>query len=172
MNDEELRTGEEKSAAELSSRRRVLKLGAVAVPAVATLTPSMAMAQGGGAAVSLLNCTIPIPAKVGKDGIPVPEHKLSEIFVKNGKEYYRNDNNKRIRVFNGPVGNTAVHGAGYTGQQIKDSADRGWSPPYDANVSRKQFQAHLKYIQKVRSGSVPGAGLTCLVSLSANLHTV
>ena len=51
-----------------SSRRSLLRLGAVAVPAVITLKPAMATAQ-----VSLAMCRIPIECKVDKDGKEVSD---------------------------------------------------------------------------------------------------
>lgn len=156
----------------VSDRRRVLKLGAAAVPAIATLTPSMAMATyghggggwdgggGGGAAVSLMMCTVPMPDYVSEDGYPVEER---HIFYKWGKPYHWHNGQKK-RVFSGPP-----DGA-YSGQQIKDSFANGdWNPP--AGVDSDEYSAHLGYLYRVRAREVPGAGLTCLVSLTNNLNT-
>lgn len=158
----------------VSDRRRILKFGAAAVPAIATLSPSMAMAtyghggrgwepggNPGGAAVSLMMCTVPMPNYVSEEGYPVEER---DIFPHGGTKYHKNAKGDKKRVYRGPPGGS------YSGQQIKDSfASGGWNPP--AGVDEQEYQAHLGYLYRVRTRQVQGAGLTCLVSLTNNLNT-
>ncbi|MBV7256810.1 hypothetical protein KCG44_08420 [Pacificimonas sp. WHA3] len=150
--------------ARVASRRRVLKLGAIAVPAVATLSPSMAMANnGGGAAVSMMACQVRIPSRIDADGDVVPDN--AHVFRQGGHWVYKKDPNskQKTRVFR--VGSNFS----YSGQQIKDATAGGViNPP--AGVGRHKFEAHVRYMQHVRSGNVPGAGLSCLVSLTNSLN--
>ncbi|MGB7404861.1 MAG: hypothetical protein WA906_04165 [Pacificimonas sp.] len=146
----------------VDSRRSVLKLGALAIPAVATLSPSMAMAQTGGAAVSMMACTVPMPDMVDAQGRPIPQNKRHKIRSKNGVQFYK-DGKNRVQVFNGPPSGS------YSGQELKDALDSGLSVP-PAQVDPDQFDAHVRYLTKVRQGEIQGAGMTCLVSLTNSLN--
>ncbi len=165
MTDETGKTTETPKAATdaTSSRRSVLKLGAVAVPAIATLSPSMAMATGGGggAAISLMTCTVPMDATwYDEFGYPVPEGTV--IKGEHGPKPFFHRDKQKIWVFRAPPGNA------YSGQQLKDAFPGGFGgariPP--AGVDSMQFDAHVAYLTNVRSGHVAGAGLTCIVSLT------
>lgn len=176
MMDMNERTNENERAAErtpddgkVESRRRVLKLGALAVPAVATLSPNMAMATYGGgsgggtppvggAGVSLMACTVPMPEFIDEKGFPVDRR---EVVRKSTGKYYRKDEKGNwLLVYSGPAEGS------YSGQQIKDALT-SWSPP--PGVGQQEFQAHVQYLTKVRYQQVNGAGLTCLISLTSNL---
>jgi hypothetical protein len=142
---------------EVNARRRVLKLGAVAVPAIATLTPSMAMATGGGvggANISILACQVPIPDRIDEDGEVVPAHKNLHY---DGHQAYYYENGKRGKkkyVFNAP------YQGHYSGQEIKDG--------YLNNryIHDAQFKAHVEYLQKMRNSGTGGAGISCLMSIT------
>ena len=160
-----------------SSRRHVLKLGAAAVPAIATLSPSMAMAQSGGAAVSLMACTVSMPQFVSANGHPVEARDVlrstgnGQGSDKNNKGfksptgmYHLDVNNQPVVVYQGPPQGS------YSGQQIKDSMESGNLVP-PMGVEYEQYQAHVTYLNRVRNREIPGAGLTCLVSISGNMNT-
>ncbi len=151
-----------------SDRRKLLRLGALAVPAAATLTPSMAMATyggggggaAGGAAISLMLCTIPMPAYIDEDGYPVDGDDITEAY---GSMWYHRDGAWR-RVYAGPDEGS------YVGETIKQSSENNWAPP--PGVDGHEFDAHLNYLYRIGTRQIPGAGLTCLVSLQngLNLH--
>ncbi|MGB3722873.1 MAG: hypothetical protein WA979_08655 [Pacificimonas sp.] len=145
---------------QVNSRRGVLKLGAIAVPAIATLSPSMAMATNGGANISLMTCSVPMHSFwYDEYGHPVDDgHHIKG--RDSAKPYYMRNGNK-VWVFRGPSGGS------YSGQQLKDAFPSGYfghRVPPEGN--KMQFDAHVAYLEKVRSGQIPGAGMTCLVSLT------
>ncbi|MBZ6378776.1 hypothetical protein B5C34_11145 [Pacificimonas flava] len=165
--------------AKTANRRRVLKLGALAVPAVATLSPSMAMATYGsggggwggggsggggtsGAAVSLMMCTVPMPSYVSEDGYPVEQRDIYYSGSGYKKQMYTYRSGQWWRVYEGPSAGS------YSGQELKDSSEAGWSTP--SGVSGDEYEAHLNYMYRVGTREIEGAGLTCLVSLTNNLN--
>ncbi|MHB9878379.1 hypothetical protein ACSMXM_01745 [Pacificimonas sp. ICDLI1SI03] len=140
---------------EVNARRRVLKLGAIAVPAIATLTPSMAMATGGGvggANISILACQVPIPDYIDENGEQVPPNKQLKTDYRGQAYYYKNG--KKVDVFNAP---SQGH---YSGQEIKDGyINRRY-------IHDAQFKAHVEYLQKMRNSGTGGAGISCLMSIT------
>ena len=119
-----------------SSRRTLLKLGAMAVPAVVTLKPAMAQAEA-----SLAMCRIPIDREIDKDGkLLSPGYTASSM---GGKRAY-------------PPPSKGY----YLGQELIDYQQTGTLP--DGVYSKEQFEAHIKYIKTLRPGD---DGFTCLTSI-------
>ena len=145
-----------------SDRRRVLKLGAIAVPAVATLSPSMALAQGGrgtvaGAAASIVSCTAPIDMPVDAEGNVVSPSTGNPITTHRGRNYVKVDG-KKVEVFMPPPN------YGYSGEALMEYHRNGTMPHSDPTT----FNAHLEYLKKVQNQ--PGvAGYTCLTSMTSAL---
>lgn len=119
-----------------SSRRSLLKLGAIAAPTVVSLRSAWA-GQYGGAATSLAMCQIPLDQECDKDG------KLRNQHSNPNKEYF------------------APPTKGYYyGQELIEYQTSGTLP--DSIFSVEQFDAHLNYIRNLKPGD---SGFTCLTSL-------
>ncbi len=116
--------------AQIAARRQVLKLGAIGATAVVTVRPAMAQA-----AVSVLNCQIPVPQNVGSyvaaDGSVVPA---------------------------GTPGAFPGTARPFTGEEVK-AALQGGSLPH---TSYDQSRAYLNYIRQLRAGQ---SGFTCFASI-------
>lgn len=132
---DERNTEEFGDAAGAGTRRTLLKLGALAVPAVVTLKPAMAQAQA-----SLAMCRIPIETAVDANGKPISPSSMTGkhaegAFLPPSKGYYY-------------------------GQELIDYQQSGILPN---DVGTEQaFEAHIKYIKSLRPGD---NGFTCLTSL-------
>lgn len=120
-----------------SSRRTLLKLGAVAVPALVTLKASPAAAQ-----VSILNCEIPFNTAelsgkwISADGNAVPSETAYS---------YR------------------LPATPYTGQQIKDGVmPSGVKLTNGQPLTEAAWNAHVNYINKLTYGK---PGFTCYASI-------
>ncbi len=99
-----------------ATRRAMLRLGAVALPAALTVKPALAQTL-----TSTINCTIPIPDRITDDG---------DFDLERGESIYY----------------APPSGDGYTGQQIKDyNPDLGTPVPLNAD-SPAQFKAHYNYV--------------------------
>jgi hypothetical protein len=116
--------------AAVASRRRVLKLGAIGAATVVTVQPSLAHA-----AVSVLNCQIPVPSTSGNwiaaDGTLVPI---------------------------GTPGAFPGTARALTGEEVKNALQTGYVPYTQADAS----QAYLNYIRKLQYGQ---SGFTCFASV-------
>ncbi len=109
-------------AAGKSTRRSLLRLGAVAVPAVVTLRPAWAKkSDHGGAMASLAMCQIPIPHNVNKKGEPCAPDE----------------------------GFAPPRGGYYLAEELKED---GPYSPISRVDSKDQLKAHLKYIESLRPG--------------------
>jgi hypothetical protein len=118
--------------AAVATRRRVLKLGAIGATAVITVRPAMAQA-----AVSVLNCQIPVPdpanahSYVAADGSLVPA---------------------------GTAGSFPGAGRAFTGEEVKLALNGGSLP----HTNYSQSQAYMNYIRNLRGGQ---SGFTCFASI-------
>ncbi len=118
--------------AAIAARRQILKLGAIGAAAIVTVRPAMAQA-----AVSVLNCQIPVPdpanahSYVAADGSLVPA---------------------------GTPGAFPGAGRSFTGEEVKAALSGGNLPgtPYDTS------QAYMNYIRNLRGGQ---SGFTCFASI-------
>lgn len=125
-----------------SSRRSLLRLGAIAAPAVITLRSAWANGGyqggvGGGVNTSLAMCRIPIDRECDKNGKTrgVNDQRGTQYFAPPAKGYYY-------------------------GQELIDYRLKGTLP--NGIFDRNHFDAHLKYIKNLKPGD---AGFTCLTSL-------
>lgn len=165
---DERKSDEMELAAGKASRRALLRLGAVAAPAVVTLRPAWATGGhhggggggGGGATTSLAMCQIPIDKVCDKDG--------------KGYDAYGYDmstaDDEGMVAYGGGGSSTTSKDKGkcyapppkgyYYGQELIDYEESGRLP--DGIYSTKQFDAHLKYIKNLKPGQ---SGFTCLTSL-------
>ncbi|MEA3540165.1 MAG: hypothetical protein U9R73_13645 [Pseudomonadota bacterium] len=156
-----------------ASRRALLRLGAVAAPAVVTLRPAWATGGyhggggggGGGATTSLAMCQIPIDKVCDKDGRGYDAY---------GYDMDSADDEGMVAYSGGGYGGGGGgYGGGgktkcyapppkgyYYGQELIDYQQSGRLP--DGIYSTKQFDAHLKYIKNLKPGQ---NGFTCLTSL-------
>ena len=143
-------------------RRRVLKLGAIAVPAVATLSPSMALAQGGrgtvaGAAASIVSCDMAMGMPVDAAGNVVSPSVGNPVRTKKGRNYLK-VNGEDVEVFMPPPNN------GYSSEALMEYHRTGAIPHDDPRA----FDAHLQYLKKVQN--TPGAaGYSCITSMTSAL---
>lgn len=151
------------AASRPATRRNMLKLGAVAVPAIATLSPSMAMASGGsgpqnGAGVSFRTCRADVPEKVDKWGRPAPDGVKVKYFNNQGSWGYKDDRNRFVKLYDEPEGKH------YVGWQLDEYVDSRRIPS-NAN-SPEDFQAHLEYLKNLKPGEL---GASCMMSMTANM---
>jgi hypothetical protein len=135
------------SAAGSSSRRTLLKLGAMAAPAVITLKPAMANVQ-----TSMAMCRIPVEVALDAQGRP---------------------RNAAAGAYGAESLEGGVDGDGYFapppkgyyyGQELIDYKRNGTLP--DGIYSQDQFEAHLSYIKNLRPGD---SGFSCVASLVQQL---
>ena len=182
----------ETGAKTVTNRRSVLRLGAVAVPAVVTLSPGMAMATGGyngggggggaaggGQMLSVMACTVEMPRKIDADGIVVTEQDYVANATERQARNYNNGRhpgqsygepthpyvvrgNKAIRVFEGPPAGFEYPEGNYQAEQLRVAYETQ-SVPYQ--IQADQFEAHKKYFQNLRASGNSGSGLTCLMSI-------
>lgn len=115
-----------------ASRRRILKLGGIGAAAIVTVRPAVAQA-----AVSVLNCQIPIPDPAA------------------GQQYIAADGSL---VPSGTPGSFPGTGRPVTGEEVKAALQGGNLPHTPYNES----QAYMNYIRKLRSGQ---SGFTCFASI-------
>lgn len=139
-------TEQSASQAGVATRRGLLRLGAIAIPAVATMSPAFA---GGTTKVSLLTCSIPVPdtANVAKwikaDGTLVAS-KTSGSFPPPATAY----TGEAILTLTRP---TTMK---YYGN-VKDLQNNTY-------VSSSAFNAHVEYIKKLTRGT---SGFSCFASV-------
>ena len=128
------------------TRRGLLRLGAVAIPAVATMSPAFAQSVK----VSALNCQIPVPNS------------------SNQTKWIKADG---TLVASKTSGSFPPPASAYTGQQIL-SLSRPTSMQYYGGVkdlqnnyyvSQNAFNAHVEYIKKLTRGT---AGFSCFASVA------
>jgi len=167
---DERKSDEMELAAGKASRRALLRLGAVAAPAVVTLRPAWATGGhhggggggGGGATTSLAMCQIPIDKVCDKDGKGYDAY---------GYDMDSADDEGMVAYGGGGYGDKDKDkGKGkcyapppkgyYYGQELIDYQESERLP--DGIYSHKQFEAHLKYIKNLKPGQ---EGFTCLTSL-------
>ena len=159
---------DQKPNADVASRRHLLKLGAMAAPAVITLAPASARA-----AASVLNCRVPFPTNVDSNGdacaTPTPAARQG---------------GNPPPWSGGPGGNPNPGGPGGQGVQgggqnepICYPGPGADMPAADADALQKavliqgdgssdfdgQMAAYRNYLAKVRSQNLPGA--SCLMSI-------
>lgn len=148
-----------------SSRRALLKLGAMAAPAVVTLRPAWATGGhsgggggGDGGKVSLAMCRIPIDKDCDKDGKPRygGYDGMTTADASSGDDTTASDYSGygRGRWYSPPPKGF------YYGQELIDYETSGRLP--DGVYSVEQFEAHIKYIKRLGPGE---SGFTCLTSL-------
>lgn len=165
---DERKSDEMELAAGKASRRALLRLGAVAAPAVVTLRPAWATGGhhggggggGGGATTSLAMCQIPIDKVCDKDGKSYDAYGYDmssaddeSMVAYGGSSTSSKDKDKGKCYAPPPKGY-------YYGQELIDYQESGRLP--DGIYSTKQFDAHLKYIKNLKPGQ---SGFTCLTSL-------
>ncbi len=166
-----------KTKADVASRRHLLKLGAMAAPAVITLAPASARA-----AASVLNCRVPFPENVDDKGDPCSKpSKKSGLGYGNASET-GNSNAADFAVQGGGGGGGGRGGSGGGGGGRKDDPNicyEGPGPQLNAeeinnlqsvaaahssgNDAYERYQAYSKYLKKVREKNLPGA--SCLMSI-------
>jgi hypothetical protein len=121
----------------------LLKLGAIAAPAVVTLKPALAQA-----AVSMAMCRIPIEGDVDEKG-RIVDASFAE--ARGGKP----------KGPTTPAETFAAPDKGYYyGQELIDYQTGGTLP--DGIYDERHFEAHIKYIKSLKPGD---SGFTCLTSL-------
>lgn len=166
---DERKSDEMELAAGKASRRALLRLGAVAAPAVVTLRPAWATGGHhggggggvGGATTSLAMCQIPIDKVCDKDGKGYDAY---------GYDMSSADDEGMVAYGGGGSSSSTSKDKGkcyapppkgyYYGQELIDYQESGRLP--DGIYSTKQFDAHLKYIKNLKPGQ---SGFTCLTSL-------
>lgn len=164
---DERKSDEADIASGKSSRRTLLRLGAMAAPAIVTLRPAWATGGhhgggggGGGATTSLAMCQIPIDKVCDKDGKGYDAY---------GYDVSSADDDGGVSAYGGKGGGGGGGGdkcyapppkGYYYGQELIDYEQYGRLP--DGVYSTKQFDAHLKYIKGLKPGQ---NGFTCLTSL-------
>lgn len=116
----------------IPSRRKMLALGAVGVSAALTIRPAFAQA-----AVSVMNCQIPVPGPTAAGKYIDPKGKL---------------------VPPGTKGAFAGSPRPFTGEEVK-RAFRGRTLP---GTTYDQSQAYLQYIRRLQAGQ---SGFTCFASI-------
>ncbi len=168
---DERKSDEMELAAGKASRRALLRLGAVAAPAVVTLRPAWATGGhhggggggGGGATTSLAMCQIPIDKVCDKDGkgYDAYGYDMSTADDEGTVEYstYGGGGSSGGGKDKGKCYAPPPKGY-YYGQELIDYQELGKLP--DGVYSTKQFDAHLKYIKNLKPGQ---SGFTCLTSL-------
>lgn len=134
-------------AAGVATRRGLLRLGAIAIPAVATMSPAFA---SGSTKVSLLNCQIPVPNSANQskwikaDGTLVAS-KTSGSFPPPSGQY----TGQQILTLTRPT-NMRYYG------NVKDLQNNTY-------VSQNAFNAHVEYIKKLTRGTT---GFSCFASVA------
>lgn len=120
-----------------ATRRNLLRLGALGVPAIATMSPAFAQAQ-----VSIMKCQIPVPdpANVGK--------------------WIRNDG---VLVASGTKDSFPGPARNYTGQEILTMSRPNIKMTNGNTLSQSAFNAHVEYIKKLQRGT---QGFTCFASIA------
>ena len=114
------------------TRRRMLALGAVGVSAAITIRPAFAQA-----AVSVMNCEIPVPDLARSTQYVDPTGKL---------------------VPAGTQGAFPGAGRAFTGEEVK----RGLAGATLPGTTADQSQAYLQYIRRLQAGQ---SGFTCFASI-------
>ncbi len=120
-----------------ATRRNLLRLGALGVPAIATMSPAFAQAQ-----VSILMCQIPVP-----DG-----PNVGKWIATNGTLVAPNTAN----AFPGPS-------RPYTGQEILMMSRPNIRMTNGVTLTQSAFNAHVEYIKKLQRGT---QGFTCFASIA------
>lgn len=157
---------DQKPNADVASRRHLLKLGAMAAPAVITLAPASARA-----AASVLNCRVPFPDNVDSNGnacaTPTPAGGQG--------------GGGRPPWAGGPGGNPnpgGGQGGGGQNEPICYPGPGSDMPAADVDALQKaillqdqsgsdfdgQMAAYQKYLAKVQSQNLPGS--SCLMSIA------
>lgn len=139
------------------TRRSLLKIGAVAAPAVATLSPNMAFATYRNA--SILACAVDMPDYVDRQGRVLDLQPMQVEWDANGQEGWTKGRRRR-RVFRAPTE--------YTGEELREAGvrlnpGRFSDRPYYKTVSNEQFRAHVRYLSDVKQKG--GIGASCLLSI-------
>lgn len=138
-----------------SSRRTVLRFGAAAIPAFATLKASPAAA-----ATSIMQCRIPLTTT-----------ETGGKWITYGNSNYNNGTLVAANTANSypPLSSTTAY---YKGQELRDYGAGTTGRPTSgktlstgASVSSNAFDAHAAYIQKLTSGKT---GFSCYASISAS----
>lgn len=166
---------EQNTNPDLASRRHLLKLGAMAAPAVITLAPASARA-----AVSTLHCFVPVEQAVNENGQPctgssgggnqinqgnpgLPGNPGDPNFPPNGNVPYKPGNPGRPGQQGQPVQQEEIcygppPSGGFTAQQIQNGFGiDGISD--DIN----EYKAYTNYLRSIQS---PTPGASCMVSIS------
>jgi hypothetical protein len=122
-----------------ATRRNLLRLGALGVPAIVTMSPAFANNTG---AVSIMKCQIPVPdsANVGK--------------------WIKNDG---TLVASGTSNSFPGPSRPYTGQEILTMSRPSITMTNGQSLSQTAFNAHVEYIKKLQRGT---QGFTCFASIA------
>ena len=130
----------------VATRRGLLRLGAIAIPALATMSPAFAQSQ---TKVSLLTCSIPVPNSANQakwikaDGTLVAS-RTSGSFPPPATAYQ----GEAILTLTRPS-NMRYYG------NVQDLQ-------YNTYVSSSAFNAHVEYIKKLTRGT---SGFSCFASV-------
>lgn len=143
---EKQNNGPQSVSPELASRRHLLKLGAMAAPAVITLAPASARA-----AVSTLHCFVPVEQAVNEQGQPCTGSQSGPGNSGFGEASDQQGQQEEICYGPPPSG-------GFTAQQIQNGFGiDGISDDINA------YKAYNNYLKSLRS---PMPGASCMVSIN------
>lgn len=120
----------------VASRRSLLRIGAIAVPAMVTMKPAFANQ------VSVMNCQIPVPNS------------------SNTGKWIRNDG---TLVASGSSNSFPGPSRNYTGQEILTMTRPNITMTNGQTLSQSAFNAHVEYIKKLQRGT---QGFTCFASVA------
>ncbi|MCH8684334.1 hypothetical protein [Pedomonas mirosovicensis] len=161
---------ERKPHADVASRRHLLKLGAMAAPAVITLAPASARA-----ATSVLHCFVPMPTSVNERGEPCSGATQSSQQVAGTSDStgmamghtMEQSNAHGLSVGHDKTQTGQTSGSmcylgpdsgGLTAQQIQNGFGID-----GISADKDQYDAYVAYLNKVKQEH--GAGVSCLMSL-------
>lgn len=174
---------DQKPNADVASRRHLLKLGAMAAPAVITLAPASARA-----AASILNCRVPFPENVDSEGNACTTPGRQSTGLGNGNASAAGNANASQTGHNnsgwqtgsqpgngnGNGGSTSSGsenvcyegpGATLAANEIEDLQSVAAARSTSSDDAYGRYQAYTKYLDKVRTNNMPGA--SCLMSINA-----
>jgi hypothetical protein len=120
----------------VATRRGLLRIGAVAVPALVTMKPAFANQ------VSVLNCQIPVPNSA------------------NSTKWIKNDG---TLVASGTSNSFPGPSRNYTGQEILTNQRPSITMKNGQQLTQSAFNAHVEYIKKLQRGT---QGFTCFASVA------
>lgn len=179
---------DQNTKADVASRRHLLKLGAMAAPAVITLAPASARA-----AASVLNCRVPFPQNVDSNGdaCATPSSQATGLGNGNASATGNANANPNAHQNSGwPGGTKPGNGNGLgngLGNGSANSASGSENICYEgpgqmlnadevnnlqsvaaarstSGDAYERYEAYAKYLKKVEANNLPGA--SCLMSIN------